>query len=89
MISFLFVLVICIIGYTYIGYPLLIFVLAKLFIRKNLKDETLLPSVAFIISAYNEETVIFEKLTNTKQIDYPTEKIQIYINIEKKQTFIY
>jgi len=64
--------------YTYLGYPLLLVILSRLF--KNpvkLGDE--LPSVSLIVAAYNEETVIKQKIENSFELDYPPEKLQIMI----------
>lgn len=64
--------------YTYIGYPLLIFISSRLFPRKIIKQEYL-PSITFIIAAYNEEKVISQKLKETMELDYPLEKLEIIV----------
>jgi len=64
--------------YTYVGYPLLIGLLAK-FSRKKKIPEKPLPTCTLLIAAYNEEIVIEEKLRNSLLIDYPTEKLQILV----------
>ena len=38
-----------------------------------------LPTITFVIAAYNEEAVIAEKLENTIELDYPKEKIEIIV----------
>ncbi|HLO18013.1 MAG TPA: glycosyltransferase, partial [Anaerolineales bacterium] len=66
------------IAYTYFGYPLLIFLLAKL----AHKSETYLtrePPVTLLIAAYNEEIVIEDKIKNSLAIDYPKHLIQVII----------
>ncbi|MCZ2121996.1 MAG: glycosyltransferase family 2 protein [Anaerolineaceae bacterium] len=65
-----------IIIYTYIGYPLLIALLAK-FRRKPKPYPAYLPSATLLIAAYNEETVIENKIRNSLEIEYPEEKLQI------------
>lgn len=45
---------------------------------KNILDQQL-PSVSFIIAAYNEEKRIEEKLKNTILIKYPNDKIEILV----------
>jgi cellulose synthase/poly-beta-1,6-N-acetylglucosamine synthase-like glycosyltransferase len=67
--------------YTFIGYPILLFILS-LFFKKTVrkKDET--PSVSLIISAYNEENVIKQKIENSLELDYPGEKIEIIVASE-------
>lgn len=65
--------------YSYLGYPVLLYVFS--FRRKgkhgfNQGDE---PGVSIIIAAYNEEKVIASKLQNTLALDYPSSKIQIIV----------
>jgi cellulose synthase/poly-beta-1,6-N-acetylglucosamine synthase-like glycosyltransferase len=68
--------------YTYAGYPLLLALLSVLK-RRKIKDiganfsET--PNVSFIITAYNEERAIREKILATLELDYPEEKIEIIV----------
>jgi cellulose synthase/poly-beta-1,6-N-acetylglucosamine synthase-like glycosyltransferase len=73
------------IAYTYVGYPALIALLARLFTRNGhpqvsepAGDESL-PSVAMIVAAFNEEDVLRAKLANTWRIDYPQERFSILI----------
>jgi cellulose synthase/poly-beta-1,6-N-acetylglucosamine synthase-like glycosyltransferase len=64
--------------YVYAGYPLLIALLARLRPRAVRKGPDL-PTVSFIIAAYNEEAAIAAKLRNTLAIDYPPEKLEIIV----------
>ena len=64
--------------YTYFGYPVLIFLLAKM-IRKPEAYQAFQPAVTLLIAAYNEETVIEEKIKNSLTINYPKELFQILI----------
>ena len=64
--------------YTYFGYPVLIFLLAKI-IRKPGVDRDYEPSVTLLIAAYNEEAVIEEKIRNSLAIQYPKELFQVVI----------
>jgi glycosyltransferase involved in cell wall biosynthesis len=66
------------IAYVYIGYPALIFLLARLRPRPVLPGPSL-PTVSFIIAAYNEETSITAKLDNTLALDYPRERLEIMV----------
>jgi len=62
---------------TYFGYPAVLLVLSP-FRRKSIQnDET--PSVTLLISAYNEEEVIREKLENSLALEYPSEKFEIVV----------
>src|SRR5436309_9247709 len=64
--------------YVYAGYPCLVFVLARLRPRPVRKGPQL-PTVSFIIAAYNEEASIAAKLQNTLALDYPPEKLEIIV----------
>jgi len=64
--------------YTYFGYPLLIFLLAKL-VRKSETYQSSQPPVTLLIAAYNEESVIEEKIGNSLAIDYPKYLFQVLI----------
>src|SRR5438093_6135626 len=64
--------------YVYAGYPCLVFVLARLRPRPVRRGPEL-PSVSFIVAAYNEEAVIADKLRNTLAIDYPADRLEIIV----------
>ncbi len=67
--------------YPYLIYPALLKLLIKLGFHAGQLAENIaeLPRVTFIISAYNEEAVIGEKLRNTLEIDYPTDKFEVIV----------
>lgn len=68
-----------------VGYPILIGGMSWLrsVFRPPREFPTLsdadLPTVSFILSAYNEQNVLNEKLENTIRLDYPQDKIQIIV----------
>jgi len=62
--------------YTYILYPFLVVIWARLFPRSARTDESNLPSVSMVVAAYNEEDVIGQKLENCQAIDYPADRIE-------------
>lgn len=64
--------------YVYAGYPLLLFVLAR-FRRAAPVYPASTPGVTLLISAYNEEQVIAEKLENSLALDYPRDQLQIIV----------
>jgi cellulose synthase/poly-beta-1,6-N-acetylglucosamine synthase-like glycosyltransferase len=66
------------VGWTYVGYPLLLGVLGRLS-RRTLEREPIEPSVTLIIAAFNEEKDIAKKLDDSLAIDYPKEKLQIVV----------
>lgn len=63
-----------------IGYPLSIRILGHLFRKRTLKkDFTQQPSVTVMVVAHNEDKVIFDKLKNITEINYPHDKIEFLI----------
>lgn len=65
--------------YVFVGYPLGIRVLAALFGKDDRYDESFLPSVSIILSVYNEEEVIEEKIANFLALNYPTAMLEFVI----------
>ena len=64
--------------YTYVGYPLLLAVLSRLRARPVRRADWT-PSVTVIITAYNEERDLAEKLENTLALDYPQDKLEVIV----------
>jgi cellulose synthase/poly-beta-1,6-N-acetylglucosamine synthase-like glycosyltransferase len=64
--------------YSYFGYPLVLW-LISLFRKRTVIKGDITPSVSFIITAYNEEKGIQEKIENTLTLDYPREKLEIIV----------
>jgi cellulose synthase/poly-beta-1,6-N-acetylglucosamine synthase-like glycosyltransferase len=64
--------------YTYIGYPLLLSAIT-LFYKKPVNKTNIIHSVSLIISAYNEEKNIKNKIINCLGLDYPKDKLEIII----------
>jgi biofilm PGA synthesis N-glycosyltransferase PgaC len=77
----LFLTGVLIILYTYIGYGLIIFILSKIKSKKTkqYRYENEMPSVTMVIAAYNEEQYIEAKIVNTLSLQYPREKLSVYI----------
>ncbi|MEK6758809.1 MAG: glycosyltransferase family 2 protein [Deltaproteobacteria bacterium] len=63
-------------AYTYIGYPLVLKVMAALFAR-GVRKGSGEPGVSFIIAGYNEEAVVAAKLENTLGLEYPSDRLQV------------
>ena len=61
--------------YVYIGYPLLMSLLARRKPRPARKSDSYTPEVTFIMAAYNEEDVIARRLQSYLDLDYPREKL--------------
>ncbi len=68
-----------IIGYTFIGYGIVITLLAKFKQRKTAAEmqEKDLPAVTLVVAAYNEADIIEAKVRNCLSLDYPTDKLNL------------
>ena len=65
--------------YSYLIYPPVLFSFSV--IKKNLWDrKKIYPTVSIIISAYNEEAVIKEKIQNSLALDYPKDLLEIIVS---------
>ena len=64
--------------YAYFGYPLSL-VLIGMFRNRRAEKKQIEPMVTLIITAYNEEKSIDSKISNTLQLDYPREKLEIIV----------
>ena len=64
--------------YTYVGYPLLLF-LVSTFRPLTVRTADYQPTVSLIIAAYNEELALPAKLENTLALDYPHELMEIVV----------
>lgn len=66
-----------VIFYTYIGYGIVLFVVLKLYRpRRPLFQDMGTPTLTIIVAAYNEEDFIRNKIINTLQLSYPSDKIR-------------
>lgn len=67
-----------VIGYSYLGYPVWLWLRSRWSPRpvRRSSDE---PSVSAVIVARNEETVIARKLENLLTLDYPAEKLDVVV----------
>lgn len=70
------------VGYTYIGYGIVVWLLVK--IRKALgisqpqmNDPDYLPDVTLVVPAYNERAYIEAKLQNSLALDYPADRLRL------------
>jgi len=71
-----------IVFYTYVGYGMLLYVLVRckriLTKRRDRPSVAgdLLPSCTVVVAAYNEASMIRQKIQNTLSLQYPADKIQ-------------
>ncbi|RWX49151.1 Glycosyltransferase, catalytic subunit of cellulose synthase and poly-beta-1,6-N-acetylglucosamine synthase [Candidatus Electrothrix marina] len=78
-IELLFIVALFFSVYSYTVFPVFLSVLSKIVRRPWGKGECS-PMVTIIISAYNEEKDIEEKVRNSLQLDYPEDKLQIIVS---------
>ncbi|MEJ0072319.1 MAG: glycosyltransferase family 2 protein [Pseudomonadota bacterium] len=64
--------------YTYVGYPAVVGLLARMCGRPH-RIGVLEPTVTLLIPAHNEAVVIAAKLDNALALDYPRDKLQIRV----------
>jgi len=65
-------------GYTYLGYPVLMFAWASLRSRPPRPRDSE-PPVTVLVVAHNESTRITTRLDNLLSLDYPSDKLEIMI----------
>lgn len=78
----LFWIIFFIVFYAYVGYGIVLFVLVKLkrLFTANQKADTnpdYEPEVTLFIAAYNEKDFVAEKIKNSRQLDYPADKLHM------------
>ena len=78
MLELLFWLSAATIAYVYVGYPLVLTALARLFPRP-VKKGPFEPFVSLLVPAYNEGGVIAAKIESALKLDYPKERLEIVI----------
>jgi len=75
----LFFILLVIVIYAFLGYPLLLMILSTIIPRKVSKKQRDDIHISRIITAYNEEAVIGAKIANALQLDYPPENMEIIV----------
>ncbi|MBX3330261.1 MAG: glycosyltransferase family 2 protein [Nitrospira sp.] len=80
MMQLTFILSLVLIGYAYFGYLIVLWALSLVAGRSmSHEPSSRLPKVSLIISVYNEESILSEKLTNSLALDYPKELLRIIV----------
>jgi cellulose synthase/poly-beta-1,6-N-acetylglucosamine synthase-like glycosyltransferase len=82
LLKILFWLLLFIVFYAYIGYGILLYIIIK--IRRitgksgtKVIDPAYEPDVTLFIAAYNEKDFVAEKIKNSRELDYPADKLHI------------
>jgi cellulose synthase/poly-beta-1,6-N-acetylglucosamine synthase-like glycosyltransferase len=66
-------------AWTHALYPLTVVLAARVRTRRVARDDAYLPTVAVIVTAYNEEGAIERRLENLRALDYPPELLEIVV----------
>ena len=64
--------------YTFVGYPILLFIISKIKPQEVNKTE-ICPSITVIIPAYNEGLRLASKIENTLDLEYPRSQFEIVV----------
>jgi len=65
--------------YSYILYPVILYIYDQVGKRITFKVTDHLPPISIVIAAYNEEKVIRSRIENCLALDYPSEKMEVLI----------
>ena len=65
--------------YTYLGYPIVLVLLARLFPRRIATDESWTPMVTALIPAFNAAAYLPAKLDSLLALQWPADKLQILV----------
>lgn len=85
MLVLLVLLLLLLVIYTYLGYPYIIYTMARKEAplpatgRSPSFDPAFHPHVTIVFAAYNEEAVMNDKLINHMHLDYPTDKLEVLV----------
>jgi glycosyltransferase involved in cell wall biosynthesis len=78
MVEIILIVSLLLVCFAYFGYPASLYMF-RVFIKKDVKKEEFFTEVTMIITAYNEEKRIKEKLDNTLALDYPHDNLHILV----------
>jgi len=76
--KWLFAVSILLVAYTYVGYPVVMWMLTR-GRGRDVRKGTALPTVTIIIAARNESDKIRRKLEHSLKLDYPTDRLEILV----------
>ncbi|HEU5214298.1 MAG TPA: glycosyltransferase family 2 protein [Gaiellaceae bacterium] len=66
-------------AWTHALYPLTVALASRVHTREIARDDAYLPSIAVIVTAYNEEDAIERRLENLRALDYPPELLELVV----------
>jgi biofilm PGA synthesis N-glycosyltransferase PgaC len=74
----LFLISASVLFFTYAGYPLFVFLLAR-WRPRPVRRAAIFPNVSIVLAARNEERYLPEKLRNLSELEYPSENLEIIV----------
>lgn len=80
-----FWIIIFLVIYPYLVYPVLLAILAAICGKKHAVDDNYTPAVTLIIPAHNEEDCIADKIRNALALDFPKDKLQVIVGSDGSQ----
>jgi cellulose synthase/poly-beta-1,6-N-acetylglucosamine synthase-like glycosyltransferase len=78
MTAILFFFALAVLAYAYLGFPILLLARSRL-VRRPHRSGDHEPTVSLIICAHNEVSSIGEKLENIRQLDYPSDRLEVIV----------
>jgi cellulose synthase/poly-beta-1,6-N-acetylglucosamine synthase-like glycosyltransferase len=66
-------------AWTHVLYPATVALAARVRTRRIARDDAFFPTVAVIVTAYNEEDAIERRIENLRELDYPPEQLEIVL----------
>jgi cellulose synthase/poly-beta-1,6-N-acetylglucosamine synthase-like glycosyltransferase len=79
VLAILFWTAVALLAWTHAVYPLAARLLAAVRTRRVRADDAFLPSVAVIVAAHNEESVIEQRIANLRALDYPADRLELVV----------
>jgi poly-beta-1,6-N-acetyl-D-glucosamine synthase len=76
--KYLFWIAATLVGYSYLGYPALLWVRSR-WSPRPVRRGSVLPSVSAVMVVRNEEEVIARKLENLLSLEYPADKLEVVV----------
>lgn len=75
----IFLITVLLLGYIFVGYPLIVWLIARLRQRTTLRDASFRPSVEAVVVAHNEGKTIAKKIENLLALDYPADRLSVLV----------
>lgn len=78
----LFWILLSLIAFIYFGYPLVIWVFARIWGEEKKTEQEITSFVTMIIPVHNEEKVIRDKAANVFELEYPKDKLEVLFALD-------